>query len=125
MCAGLLILGCAACTGQDQQLQHHHEKLASLESTTTAIAEAWLTGATSAAYTRTALRQTFLLVEQERTALAPSADALSDPRGAALSQMAERLSRLLATMVRDVDKGDAASMRQTLAAFPVVLAVQR
>lgn len=112
-------LGVAACGRQDERLLQHREKFESLGSSTAAIAEAWLAGSTSGTYTRTALQQTFLLVEQERQALASSPDTLLDPRGAELSQSAERLSRLLAALIHDVRAADAPSVRQHLTKIPI------
>jgi hypothetical protein len=114
--AALLLSGC---TGQDKRLQQHREKLESLGATTVAICEAWLAASVSGTYTETALQQTYLLVEQERTALAGSPQALLDPRGAELSQAAERLSRLLAATIHDVRAADAASVRRRLAELPI------
>jgi hypothetical protein len=107
------------CSGLDRRLQQHHEKLASLESTTVLVARAWLSGDVSGTYTTTALEQTFALVEQERAALASAPQALLDPRGARLSQAAERLSRLIAVMINDVRAADAPAVRRGLAAVPI------
>src|SRR5215203_3437177 len=96
---GSSIVGCAR---QDARIQQHQEKLESLGATTAAIGRAWLAGDASGTFTRTALEQTFVLVEQERSGLASSPQALLDPRGARLSQAAESLSRLLATMINEV-----------------------
>jgi hypothetical protein len=85
-----------------------------------AIGEAWLSGDVSGTYAGTALKQTFHLVEQERASLAASPQALVDPRGAQLSQAAERLSRLLAVMMHDVCAANAAAVRQHLAEIPVL-----
>jgi hypothetical protein len=108
-------LSSAACHRQDQQLQQHTEKLASLRATTVAVGEAWLGGDVSGTYAHTALDQTYMLVEQERTALAAAPQALLDPRGAALSQAAERHSRVLALMIHDVQGADAEATRRHLA----------
>jgi hypothetical protein len=113
LCAAAL--SAAACSRQDSQLQQHSEKLASLRATTTAIGEAWLAGDVSGTYAQTALEQTFMLVEKERAALAAGPQALLDPRGAALSQAAERHSRLLASMIHAVRAADAAATRRQLA----------
>jgi hypothetical protein len=115
-------LGAAACTRQDAQLKQHGEKLASLRATSTAVGEAWLAGDVSGTYAHTALEQTFMLVERERTALAASPQPLLDPRGAALSQAAERHSRLLALMIQDVRGADAAATRRHLADISAVAA---
>jgi hypothetical protein len=112
-------LAAAGCSRQEARLQQHREKFESLGSSTSAIAEAWLAGATSGTYTGTALEQMFLLVEQERTALASTPDALVDPRGVELSQAAERLSRLIAAMTEDVRATDAASLRRHLSGIPI------
>jgi hypothetical protein len=113
---GLTIVGCAR---QDTRIQQHQEKLESLGSTTAAVGEAWLAGSTSGTFTRTALERTFLLVEQERSALASKPQALVDPRGAQLSQVAERLSRLVALTIDNVAAADAGSVRRRLTEIPI------
>lgn len=107
-----------ACS-QDTALQQHREKLESLGATTAAIADAWLEGAASGTYVRASLEQTRQLVEQERTSLAAKAEALADSRGADLSEAAERLSRLLALMIRDIEHRDASALRQRIAQIPI------
>ena len=114
-----LSLTVAACTRQDARLEQHKKDFESLGETTAAICEAWLAGDLSGTYTRTALDQTFMLVEQERTALAASPEALLDSRGAALSQSGERLSRLIATLIHQVEGANAASVRQLLTNIPI------
>jgi hypothetical protein len=109
----------ASCSGQDARLQQHREKLESFGASTAAIGEAWLAGNTSGTYTSTALEQTFLLVEKERRALVASPEALLDPRGAELSQAAERLSRLIAATMHDIRAADAQSVRQRLTTIPI------
>jgi hypothetical protein len=104
----------SACGRQDQRLRQHDQKLESLAASATAIGRAWLAGSTSGTYTITALEQTYVLVEKERAALASTPDALVDPRGAELSQTAERLSRVLAAIRYEVRGADAASVRQRL-----------
>jgi hypothetical protein len=111
----VVTLSAAACSRQDSQIQQHSEKLASLRATTVAIGEAWLAGDVSGTYAQTALEQTFMLVEKERAALAAGPQMLLDPRGAALSQAAERHSRLLALMMHDVRGADAAATRRHIA----------
>src|SRR4051812_1998260 len=106
------------CSGPEARIQQHQEKLESLGSTTAAIGDAWLAGDTSETFTRTALEQTFRLVEQERSTLAGSAQALLDPRAARLSQAAEDLSRLLAMTIHDVAAADASSVRRRLTEIP-------
>src|SRR5215208_8425128 len=107
-----------ACARQDARIQQHQEKFESLSSTTAAIGRAWLDGDTSGTFTRTALEQTFKLVEQERSALARTPQALVDPRGARLSQESETLSRLLAMTISDVGAADAESVRRHLKEIP-------
>jgi hypothetical protein len=109
------LVASAACARQDAKLEQHQKALASLRSTTTAIAAAWLDGNTSGTYTRTALEATFQLIEKERAALAASPSMLSDPRGAQLSQTAEHMSRVVALMIDDARSANGASMRQRAA----------
>jgi hypothetical protein len=73
----------------------------------------------------TALEQTRVLVEQERSAFAKVPEALLDPRGARLSEAAERLSRLLAVTMHDVAARDAPSVRQRLADIPIAPSEQQ
>jgi hypothetical protein len=115
-----LLLCAASCARQDAKLKQHQEAFESLGSSTQAIVEAWLGGSVSGTYTRTALEQTFLLVEKERTALAAAPEPLLDPRGAHLSQAAERLSRLIAVLIDDIGSADAASARQHAAQIPIL-----
>lgn len=116
-CAALA-LNANGCSRQDARLEQHRKSFESLGATTVAIVDAWLNGQTSGTYTRAALAKTFQLVEQERTALARAPEALRDPRGASLSQSAERLSRLLAAMDADVAAANGASARQHEAEIP-------
>jgi hypothetical protein len=109
----------AACTSRNDALKQHQEKLESLGASCAAIVDAWLGGAVSTRYTRTALEQIYQLVEHERTALVSEPQALADPRGAHLSEAAERLSRLLAVMMRDVDHGDQAGLRGHSSNIPI------
>lgn len=111
---------CIGCSRQDARLDEHRKNLESLGATTKVIAEAWLGGNVSGTYTRTALEQTFYLTEQERTRLASRPEMLQDPRGAALSQEAEQLSRLIASMIGDVGTADGDAARQRLASLPIV-----
>ena len=115
----VLAFTATACTRQDARLEQHQQKFESLGETTAAICEAWLGGDVSGTYTRTSLEQIFRLVEEERTALAASPEALLDARGAALSQSAEHLSRLIAILIHDVQGADAASVRQRLTQIPI------
>lgn len=119
MLCAVFALASLGCSRQDARLQQHREKFESLGATTEAIGESWLAGSVSGTYTLTALDQTFILVEQERTTLASSPEALSDPRGAALSHAAESLARLIAGMRQDVRAGDAAAVRRRLASIPI------
>jgi hypothetical protein len=112
------VIGCTGCTTEERRLQQHQEKLESFEATTSAVAEAWLAGVVSATYTRTALEQTFVLVEQQRTALVSQPQALLNPKSARLWQAAEGLSRRLALLSHDVDRRDAVTARQHLSALP-------
>ena len=104
----LVFSGC----GQQERLQQHQEKLESLTASAIAIGKARLSGSTSDTYTRVALEQIYTFVEDERTALASVPETLLDPRGAKMSQSAERLLRVLAAMQHDVRGSDARSLRQ-------------
>jgi hypothetical protein len=110
----------AGCTSQSDALDQHQEKLESLGASSAAITENWLRGAVSGTYAGTALEQIHLLVEQERSALASKPPALADPRGAHLSEAADRLSRLLAIMMQDVEHGDAAALREHASKIPIL-----
>lgn len=97
----------------------HQEALQSLRSTADALASAWLAGDTSGTYTHTALERTYLLVEQERTSLAKRPEMLIDARGAALSDAAEHLARIVALLMKDVRDADAGAARAHKSALPV------
>ena len=115
-----ILLDGVGCSRHDLQIQMHQEALQSLRSTADATVNAWLAGHTSGTYTRTALERTYLLVEQERTSLAQRPEMLIDSRGAALSDAAEHLARLVALLMKDVRDADAESARAHIAALPIV-----
>jgi hypothetical protein len=115
--AGISVAGC---TSQSDALDQHQEKLESLRASAAAITEAWLGGAVSSHYTGTALEQIYLLVEQERAALASKPRALADARGAHLSDASDRLCRLLALMMLDVEHGDASALREHASKIPAL-----
>lgn len=109
----------SACARQDARLQQHREKFESLRASTKLVGEAWLAGHVSGTYTTTALERIYLLVEQERQTLAAQPAMLADPRGATLSQAAERLSREIAAMMQSVRGADGGSVRRHLASIPI------
>ena len=115
-----LLLASAGCSRQDQRLEQQRKQFESLGATTAAIAQAWLAGSVSGTYTLTALDQTFRLVEQEHTALSAAPKTLADPRGAELSQAAEKLLRLLAALTTAVSSADAAAVRRGLLEIPIL-----
>jgi hypothetical protein len=116
----LMVLVCLSCSSRDVRLAQHDDTLKSLGATTRMIADAWLSGNTSGTYTHTALDQTYHLVEQERAAIVRTPEMLQDPRAVSLAQEAERLSRLIASMMGDVATSDGPSARQRLATLPPV-----
>ncbi len=113
------VLLCFGCSRQDARLEEHKKNLESLGATTKVIGEAWLSGNVSGTYTRTALEQTFYLVEQERARLTSRPEMLQDSRGATLSQDAEKLSRVIASMIGDVGTANGRAARQRLASLPI------
>ena len=115
----LLALG-IGCSRQDARLDQHKKNLESLGATTKVVSQAWLSGHVSGTYARTALDQTFYLVETERATLASAPAMLQDPRGATLSQDAEQLSRLIASIIGDVTSANGQSVRQRLTTLPIV-----
>ena len=114
----ILALSAASCRNPNSRIQQRQEKFESLTASAQAIGEAWLTGSASTRYARAALGQTFVLIEQERQALASTPDLLIDTRGAELSEASERLARTVANLIQDVGAHDAASLQHHLADLP-------
>jgi hypothetical protein len=116
----VIVLTCGACGRTDQKLEQQRDNLKSLTASTAAIGEAWLAGSISGTFTATALEQVFLLLEQQRQALAAAPKMLVDQRGVELSQASEALARLLAAMMHDVRAADAGAVREHLAKLPTL-----
>jgi hypothetical protein len=114
-----LACGQVGCRGHDARLDQHRKSLESLGATTAATVDGWLGGQVSGTYARATLERTLQLVDQERSALATSPEMLQDPRGAALSERAERLSRLLAALLLDVASANGPSARQHAGEIPI------
>ena len=115
----ILVFLSAACSTPRDEIQRHQEKLQSLASTADAIGHAWLDGAVSGAYARTALDQTFLLVEQERRGLTSTPQMAGDPAGGQLADAADHLARVVALERQQVAAADAGGVRQQLAELPM------
>lgn len=109
----------AGCNRQEAHLQQHQVSFESLGATTGSITRAWLAGDVSGTYAGTALEQTLSLVEQERRALTAAPEMLQDARGASLSQAAEHLSRVIASLIGDVKGRDGSGARTHLAEIPI------
>jgi hypothetical protein len=87
----------------------------SLRATTLAISEAWLGGDVSGAYARTALEQTFQLVQEEHHAVAATSDDLAHPAANRLAGDGERLSRIIAALTGNIRSGDDGGVRRHVA----------
>ena len=107
------------CTSPSATVRQQRDKLESLAASTRLVARDWIDGQLSQRYTRTAFAALFEQVEQQRSSLAATPQTLADPQGAALSQQAEQLSRLIAEMIRDVERDDAGAVRGRLGGIPL------
>jgi hypothetical protein len=87
----------------------------SLRATTFAIGNGWVDGEISGTYARTALDQTFLLIEKERASIAGTPDDLANPHANALARDGEQLARIIAALSSDIAGRDGASARRHLA----------
>jgi putative membrane protein len=111
----VVVLGASACRSRADIIEQQRQALASLQATTGAIAEAWLSGSVSSTYARTALEQTLQLLEKSRSDMIAKPDLLADPNGAGLAAAADRLSRVIALVWKDVGDGDTDAVRRRLA----------
>ena len=112
-------LSATGCSRQDARLEQHRKTFESLGATTAAIIDVWLAGEISGTYARASLEKTFQLTEQERAVLTKTPEVLQDARGAALSQQAERLSRVVAGLLLDVAAADGVSARRRVNDIPI------
>ena len=87
-----------------------------MNSTVTAVGNAWLEGHVSTTYARTALEATAGLLEKERAKIAASADALVDPAVVALSEAQNQLAREISLLRKALEDSDAATVRQLISA---------
>lgn len=115
----ILTLLSAACSTTGDEIRQHQKNLQSLASTADAIGRAWLDGAVPGAYARTALEQTFLLVEQERRGLTSTAQMAADPAGGQLADAADHLARAVALVRQQVAAADAEGVRRRLGEMPM------
>ena len=77
--AVILALLCApACSRHVKQIEDHQDAFASLSATTRTIVDGWLNGSLSGTFALTALDQTYVLVEQERSSLTATASMVTD-----------------------------------------------
>ena len=106
-----------ACARKEGRIEQHRKILLSLTSTTRAIGAGWLAGHLSGTYTKTALDQTLLLVEQERATVVRAPESLADPRGARLSADADELERVIAQIIAAVRAADSAAARRHVASL--------
>jgi hypothetical protein len=112
-----LAVGQAACRSEQRELDDAEKAIVSLRASASAIARAWLSGDVSGIYAQTALEATTLLIDKQRHALSASPKLLTNPKGVALSQQAERLSRAVATIWKAVGGRDVATARREVAAI--------
>jgi hypothetical protein len=119
------LLFSSACAPAAEQIRDHRKAFESLGATTAVVVQAWLEGDVSGTYTRTALETTLQLIEQERAALAGSPRLLARPDAAALAESADRLSRLVAFLARDIASGDSTAARAHLGEIPILPAEVR
>lgn len=119
MTAIAVAVASAACSSTRDQLDRHQQKLQSLASTADAVASAWLDGTISGTYARTALEQTFTLVEQERSGLTAEPQMVANPDGARLADAADQLARTIAGLAQQVAAADAGAVRRHLSELPM------
>ena len=116
----LLLLLCAplmtGCGSNQDLVKQQQKALLSLNSTVTAVGNAWLEGNVSTTYARTALEATAGLLEKERAKMSASADALADPAVAAISESQNQLARQISLLRKALLNSDAATLRQLISA---------
>jgi len=110
-----LLSATVACRSREQILSEQEKALTSLRATTVAVCEAWLSGAVSSTFARTALQVTQDLLQKHHVTLtASSPDALADPAARSVSESENQLAQTLALLWKGINEGDSLGVRRQL-----------
>jgi hypothetical protein len=110
-----VVAGAIACRTPQQTLTKESRTLGSLRATTAAVGDAWLAGDVSSTFALTALERTMQLLETTRSELVASPRLVANPELAALAQSADRLTRTVGLLWKNVGDRDTAQVRRHLA----------